>query len=418
MDNPKLQALQDAIVGGNIPQLVMNALSYAIEIRCSDVHIEPLKNTVAIRYRIDGSLRRIVEYPPNIHPAVTSRVKIMANLKIDEQRVPQDGRAQVTTADGREMDIRVSTLPTINGEKIVMRLQDQSRKIPTFAELGITGNALKYLQEGLDLPNGIILTSGPTGSGKTTTLYSALSTLNKSDVNIMTIEDPVEIQMDGLNQSQVHPDIDYTFAGGLRAALRQDPDIIMVGEIRDRETVDVAIEASLTGHLVLSTIHTNSAVETLTRIMNMGVPAFLMTATINAIVAQRLVRKLCDVCRKPLVPDAATLEIVKRAILHLHPDEPFDKAKGAALQFFGPGEKPDCAKCNGIGYYGRVGIYEVLRMNNHIRDMILKNASVVDIEKSCLETGMVSLEQAGLIKALDGITSLEEVYSVARPEAD
>lgn len=412
----KLQSLQDAIVGGNIPQLVMSALSYAIEMRSSDVHIEPLKNTVQMRFRIDGVLRRVVEYPPNIHPAVISRVKIMSNLKIDEQRIPQDGRAQVTTQDGREMDIRVSSLPTINGEKIVMRLQDQSRKIPTLEELGISGNAFKNFKDSLDLPNGIILTSGPTGSGKTTTLYSALSILNTSDVNILTIEDPVEIQMDGLNQSQVHPDINYTFAYGLRTALRQDPDIIMVGEIRDRETVDVAIEAALTGHLVLSTIHTNSAVETLTRILNMGVPPFLMTATINAIVAQRLVRKLCDKCKKPMTPDESTMKMVKEAMAKLNPNEQVDKAKIEALQFFGPGGV-ECTQCTGIGYFGRVGVYEVMKMSNDIRQMILKQASSIDIEAAAMKTGMVTLEQAGILKALDGITSLEEVYSVARPES-
>lgn len=412
----KLQSLQDAIVGGNIPQLVMSALSYAIEMRSSDVHIEPLKNTVQMRFRIDGVLRRVVEYPPNIHPAVISRVKIMSNLKIDEQRIPQDGRAQVTTQDGREMDIRVSSLPTINGEKIVMRLQDQSRKIPTLEELGISGNAFKNFKDSLDLPNGIILTSGPTGSGKTTTLYSALSILNTSDVNILTIEDPVEIQMDGLNQSQVHPDINYTFAYGLRTALRQDPDIIMVGEIRDRETVDVAIEAALTGHLVLSTIHTNSAVETLTRILNMGVPPFLMTATINAIVAQRLVRKLCDKCKKPMTPDESTMKMVKEAMSKLNPNEQVDKAKIEALQFFGPGGV-ECTQCTGIGYFGRVGVYEVMKMSNDIRQMILKQASSIDIEAAAMKTGMVTLEQAGILKALDGITSLEEVYSVARPES-
>jgi len=412
----KLQALQDAIVGGNIPQLVMNAVSYAIDLRSSDIHIEPLKNTVQIRYRIDGSLRRVVEYPPNIHPAVVSRIKIMSNLKIDEQRIPQDGRAQVTTQEGRELDLRVSSLPTINGEKMVMRIQDQSKEIPSFEKLGIAGNALKYLQHALELPNGIILTSGPTGSGKTTTLYAAMTILNKPDVNILTIEDPVEIQMDGLNQSQVHPDIDYTFAFGLRTALRQDPDIIMVGEIRDKETVDVAIEASLTGHLVLSTIHTNSAVETLTRIINMGVPAFLMTATINAIIAQRLVRRLCDKCRKPIQVDEYTLGMVKSAMSKLHPDEPHDPAKLAALQFFGPGEV-ECTQCNGIGYYGRVGLFEVLKMNNEIRDMVLKQTSTQDIQEASMKTGMVTLEQAGILKALDGVTSLEEVYSVARPES-
>jgi general secretion pathway protein E len=412
----KLQALQDAIVGGNIPQLVMNAVSYAIDLRSSDIHIEPLKNTVQIRYRIDGTLRRIVEYPPNIHPAVVSRIKIMSNLKIDEQRIPQDGRAQVTTHEGRELDLRVSSLPTINGEKMVMRIQDQSKEIPTFEKLGIAGNALKYLTHALDLPNGIILTSGPTGSGKTTTLYAAMEILNEPDVNILTIEDPVEIQMDGLNQSQVHPDIDYTFAFGLRTALRQDPDIIMVGEIRDKETVDVAIEASLTGHLVLSTIHTNSAVETLTRIINMGVPPFLMTATINAIIAQRLVRRLCEKCRKPLPMDDYTMTMVKSALSKLHAEEPHDPAKVAGLQFYGPGEV-DCDQCNGIGYYGRVGLFEVLKMNNEIRDMVLKQTSTNAIQDAAMKTGMVTLEQAGILKALDGITSLEEVYAVARPES-
>ncbi len=414
--NPKLQALQDAIVGGNIPQLVMNAVSYAIDLRSSDIHIEPQQSTVQIRYRVDGSLLRIVEYPPNIHPAVVSRIKIMSNLKIDEQRIPQDGRAQVTTQEGRELDLRVSSLPTVNGEKMVMRIQDKSKEIPTFDKLGITGSALKHFTEALNLPNGVLLTTGPTGSGKTTTLYAALQTLNKPDVNIMTIEDPVEIQMNGLNQSQVHPDIDYNFAFGLRTALRQDPDIIMVGEIRDRETVDVAIEASLTGHLVLSTIHTNSAVETLTRILNMGVPAFLMTATINAIMAQRLVRRLCDKCKVVKPVDEQTLELVKRALSHLHPDEPRDEALVQALQFYAPSGQA-CEQCNGIGYYGRVGLYEVLKMNNSIRDLILKNASSMEIQEMSMKNGMVTLEQAGVLKALQGITSLEEVYSVARPES-
>ena len=414
--NPKLQALQDAIVGGNIPQLVMNAVSYAIDLRSSDIHIEPQQSTVQIRYRVDGSLQRVVEYPPNIHPAVVSRIKIMSNLKIDEQRIPQDGRAQVTTQEGRELDLRVSSLPTVNGEKMVMRLQDKSKEIPTFEKLGITGNSLKSFVEALKLPNGVLLTSGPTGSGKTTTLYAALQTLNKPDVNIMTIEDPVEIQMNGLNQSQVHPDIDYNFAFGLRTALRQDPDIIMVGEIRDRETVDVAIEASLTGHLVLSTIHTNSAVETLTRVLNMGVPAFLMTATINAIMAQRLVRRLCDKCKKITPVDEQTLELVRAALSHLHPDEPRDEAQLQALQFYAPSGAA-CDQCNGIGYYGRVGIYEVLKMSNTLREMILKNASVMEIQEAAIKNGMVTLEQAGVLKALNGITSLEEVYSVARPES-
>jgi type II secretory ATPase GspE/PulE/Tfp pilus assembly ATPase PilB-like protein len=416
METNKLQLLQDAIVGGNIPQLVMNSVAHAIDIRSSDIHIEPQKNTVQVRFRIDGVLRRVVEYPPNIHPAVVSRIKIMSNLKIDEQRIPQDGRAQVTTQDGRELDLRVSTLPTVNGEKVVMRIQDQSREIPTFEGLGIKGNALKYLREALELPNGIILTSGPTGSGKTTTLYSSMTLLNKPDVNILTIEDPVEIQMDGLNQSQVHPDIDYTFAYGLRTALRQDPDIIMVGEIRDRETVDVAIEASLTGHLVLSTIHTNSAVETITRILNMGVPPFLLTSTVNAIIAQRLVRMLCPHCRQQVQVDEKTMVMVKGALEKIHADEPVEEARLKALQFYGPKEG-GCEKCNGIGYHGRIGLFEVMKMNNELREHIIKGATSMDIQNTAMQTGMVTLEQAGILKALDGITSLEEVYSVARPDS-
>lgn len=412
MDNPKLLALQEAILAGNIPQMVLNIISLALDMRSSDIHIEPAENTIRLRYRIDGSLRQIVEYPHNIHPAVISRIKIMSNLKIDEQRIPQDGRASVTTKDGREMDLRVSTLPTIRGEKVVMRIQDKSRKIPDLPNLGVQGLALKNLEESLGLPNGIILTTGPTGSGKTTTLYSALNRLNTIDVNIMTIEDPVEIQVNGLNQSQVHPDINYTFASGLRTALRQDPDIIMVGEIRDHETIEIAIEASLTGHLVLSTIHTNSAVETLTRIANMGIQPFLMAETIELIIAQRLVRKLCQACKVPDEhPDPEIMEYVKKAMENMHSTEEIEPEKIKAMQFY---TAKGCAECDGIGYKGRVGLYEVMRMNNEIRKMIVMQAPAMDIEKTAMKNGMVNLEQIGVVKALKGDTSLEEVYSVAK----
>ncbi|HLG25595.1 MAG TPA: GspE/PulE family protein [Candidatus Gracilibacteria bacterium] len=407
----KLQQLQEAILSGNIPQMVLSTISYALDLRSSDIHIEPEENTVRIRYRVDGVLRQVVEYPHNIHPAVVSRIKIMSNLKIDEQRIPQDGRSTVTTKDNREMDLRISTLPTVKGEKVVMRIQDKSRKIPDLGELGVQGMALKFFTEALDLPNGIILTTGPTGSGKTTTMYSAMNRLNTIDVNIMTIEDPVEIQMDGLNQSQVHHDIDYTFANGLRTALRQDPDIIMVGEIRDRETIDIAIEASLTGHQVFSTIHTNSAVETLTRIINMGVPPFLMASTIELIIAQRLVRKLCQACKVPLQPDAQVLELVKKAVSNIRSQDEIEPDKLQTLQFYGP---KGCVECENIGFKGRVGLYEVMRMSNDLRRMILTQASAIDIEKAALKNGMVSLEQIGIIKALKGETSLEEVYRVAK----
>lgn len=410
----QLKVLQNSIISGNIPQLVTSALSYAVNLRSSDVHIEPERNTIRIRYRIDGVLRQVVEYPTNIHPAVVSRVKIMANLKIDEQRVPQDGRAQVTTPDGREMDLRVSTLPTVNGEKIVMRIQERTREIPALEDLGVKGVALENLKKSLQLPNGIILTTGPTGSGKTTTLYSCLQILNEIDVNILTFEDPVEIQMDGLSQSQVHPDIEYDFARGLRAALRQDPDIMMVGEIRDRETIDVAIESSLTGHLVLSTIHTNSAVETLTRIDNMGVPPFLMTATINTIIAQRLVRRLCSKCKKPTTPDEATMVTVKKALEKLSDEEKknYEPSLLENLQFY---EAGGCDECDGIGYKGRVGLFELLQMNNEVRMLLIKRASALEIEEAAIKGGMTTLEQSGILHALQGDTTLSEVYRVARP---
>lgn len=414
IDNAKFQQLKDSIISGNIPQLALMMISLALDMRSSDIHIEPEEKFVRIRYRIDGSLQKIVEYPTNIHPAVVSRVKIMSNLKIDEQRIPQDGRCQVTSKDNREMDLRVSTFPTVNGEKIVMRIQDKSRKIPDVTEIGLEGNNYTYVVAGLESPNGIILTSGPTGSGKTTTLYTCLNKINTEDVNILTIEDPVEIQMDGLSQSQVHHDIQYDFATGMRAALRQDPDIIMVGEIRDRETVDIAIEASLTGHLVLSTIHTNSAVETLTRIENMDVPEFLVASTVEVIIAQRLVRKLCQSCKQPAPAADPVLgpQIDKALLGGIEAKFPeLDKALLAGKAFFVP---KGCEQCNNIGYFGRIAIYEVLRMNNEIRRMILDKSPAVQIEKAAIKLGMITLEQDGLVKCLKGITSLEEVYSVAR----
>lgn len=411
MADEKQKQLEDSILAANIPQMVMVAISYALDLRASDIHLEPLQNYVRIRYRVDGVLRKIVEYPTNLHPAVVSRIKIMSDLKIDEQRLPQDGRADVTTKEGKAMDLRVSTLPTVNGEKIVMRIQDKSRQIPDLPELGISGNSLKNLEAALKSPNGIIINTGPTGSGKTTTLYSCLTRLNKVEVNILTIEDPVEIQLDGLNQSQVHHDIDYDFATGMRTALRQDPNIIMVGEIRDKETANTAIEASLTGHLVLSTLHTNSAVESITRIINMGIAPYLLTSTIELIIAQRLVRKVCEKCKKIAQTSPEILELVKNALSKLHVEGEVDPTLVKNLQFY---EAPGCPECNNVGYKGRVGLYEVFRMNNELRRLVGSNASVLDIEDAALKNGMVTLEQAGIIKALQGVTTLEEVYRVAR----
>ena len=406
----KLKQLQESILSANIPQLVMISISYALDLRSSDLHFEPEENRVRIRFRVDGVLQQIVEYPNNLHPAVVSRIKIMSNLKIDEQRIPQDGRTEVTTKEGKDMDLRVSTMPTVNGEKIVLRIQDKSRKIPDLSELGLSGRALKNVEEALESPNGIILNTGPTGSGKTTTLYSALNRLNKVGVNILTIEDPVEIQIDGLNQSQVHPSIKYTFASGMRSALRQDPDIIMVGEIRDKETADTAIEASLTGHLVLSTLHTNSSVETITRILNMGIAPYLLSSTFELVIAQRLVRKLCD-CKAPMQVDAENLEGIKLALKKADLKGEIDPKSLESMKFYEP---KGCEKCNNTGYRGRVGLYEVLRIDNSIRKAIFDQLSTLEIQEIALKNGMLTLEQAGIIRALEGVTSLEEVYRVSR----
>lgn len=410
-ENPKFNELKRAILSNNVPQIVLLTISLALDLRTSDIHIEPLEDLVRIRFRVDGVLQKIVEYPMNVHPAVVSRVKIMSSLKIDESRIPQDGRTNVTTQDGREMDLRVSTFPTVNSEKIVMRIQDKSREIPQLEKLGITGNSLKFLNRALKMPNGIILTSGPTGSGKTTTLYACLTKLNKVGVNILTIEDPVEIQLDGLNQSQVKSDIGYKFSTGLRSALRQDPDIMMVGEIRDKETINVAIESALTGHLVFSTIHTNSAVETLTRILNMEVPAYLIASTVDTIIAQRLVRLLDPETRVIDTPSPDVLEAAKKAIQTM-PDS--EKANYPHIDFENPVfYKPDPRLPEGKGYKGRVGLYEIMAFNQRLKNAVLQGKNTLEIQAIAQEEGMVTLEQSGVIRALEGKTSLNEVYRVA-----
>ena len=414
--NEKLQLLQNSIISGNIPKMVLVALSYAVELGSSDIHIEPLETTVRIRYRVDGVLRRVVEYPPNLHPAVVSRLKIMANLKIDEQRIPQDGRISTETETGKELDLRVSSLPTVHGEKIVMRIVDKSKKVPELGKLGIEGKNYDILMRAITAPNGIVLTSGPTGSGKSTTLYSAMSLLNEPDVNLMTLEDPVENQVDGLNQSQMHPEIGYNFAYGLRTALRQDPDIIMVGEIRDKETIDVAIEASLTGHLVLSTIHTNSAAETITRVLNMGVQNFLITATFNAIIAQRLARTICANCKVEDQPSEEILTFVRDTIKRIPADEIEIRKIGHLIENPKLYKGKGCDICDHTGYKGRLGLYEIMETNDVIKELIIQKLPAVMIHKKALETGMVSLELDGVMKALEGYTTIEEVYKSARKD--
>jgi type IV pilus assembly protein PilB len=404
------QMLQNAIIAGNIPQMVMYAITNALVMGSSDIHIEPEEKTVRIRYRIDGVLRHIIEYPPNIHPAVISRIKIMSNLKIDEQRIPQDGRTQVTTEDNRNIDLRVSSLPTINGEKIVMRLQDKTKSIPDLPDLGLGGTQLEIMEGFTKLPNGIILVTGPTGSGKTNTLYSTLNRLNQVGVNIMTFEDPVEYQMDGLNQSQMHPEIQYNFAMGLRTALRQDPDIIMVGEIRDQETIEIAIRAALTGHLVLSTIHTNSAVGTLTRILDMEVQPFLITSSIRGIISQRLVRRVCKECKEQYTPEPEVAKDIKEELKNISEKDLDPKLLENIKLYRGKG----CEVCNNLGYKGRAGVFEILEMNREVGALVLRRAPDTEMEEAAKQTGMITLKQDGFIKALKGITSLEEVFRIVQ----
>ncbi|MFB0965641.1 MAG: GspE/PulE family protein [Patescibacteria group bacterium] len=415
--NSYIERLKEEIYKGDNAQQICNLIiSAAVSVRSSDIHIEPLSNYVRIRYRVDGVLEEILEYQQFLHPQVVARYKILANLKIDESRMPQDGRISVTI-DEKPLDLRVSTLPTVSGEKIVMRIVDKSKKIPDLSVLGIEGQNGEILKRAIALPNGIILTSGPTGSGKSTTLYSCLTRLNKPDVNIMTLEDPVENVIDGVNQSQMFPDIGYNFASGLRTALRQDPDIIMVGEIRDRETINIAIEASLTGHLVLSTIHTNSAAETITRILNMGIPAFLLPASMNAIIAQRLIRRLCPHCRKAVAADKLEPRMqasVKKAISRTNKNELTSRVSMDILQnpvFYEP---VGCDQCGNSGYSGRVGIYEIMEIGPEIKKLILEGASGVQINETAIDAGMISLEQDGIMKALNGLTSLDEVYAAAK----
>lgn len=404
----------------NVQMICDYIILWAVLSWASDIHIEPLSSYVRLRYRVDGELKEILEYQLFLHQWVTARFKILSELKIDESRIPQDGRISKTIEE-KPLDLRVSTLPTVHGEKIVMRIVDKSKKIPRLEDLWIEGRNLELIKKWIALPNGIVLTSWPTGSGKSTTLYSALTMLNKPGVNIMTLEDPVENQVDGINQSQVKPQIGYTFASGLRTALRQDPDIIMVWEIRDHETIEIAIEASLTGHLVLSTIHTNSAAETLTRVIQMGIQPFLIPASFNVVIAQRLLRRLCPHCKKEVwvsEVDKETLMNIKNSLAATPKDELMwrvweDKLKNP--KFFQP---VWCEHCDHSWYKGRVWLYEVLNMTDGVKEMVLAWESAFNINKQAIKDGMISLEQDGIIKALNGLTSLAEVYSVAKSQSN
>ncbi len=402
----------------NVQLICDYIILWAVLSWASDIHIEPLSSFVRLRYRVDGELKEVLEYQNFLHAWIVARFKILSDLKIDESRIPQDWRISKTIEE-KPLDLRVSTLPTVHGEKIVMRIVDKSKKVPKLEDLWIEWRNLELIKKSILLPNGIVLTSGPTWSWKSTTLYAALSMLNKENVNIMTLEDPVENQVDGINQSQVKPQIGYTFAYWLRTALRQDPDIIMVWEIRDHETIEIAIEASLTWHLVLSTIHTNSSAETLTRVIQMWIQPFLIPASFNAVIAQRLIRRLCPHCKKQIglnEVDKETLADIQNAIKMTDKNELKLRVPEEILKqpkFYAP---VWCEHCDNTWYKWRVWLYEVLEMSDWVKEMVLNWDSAFNINKQAIKDWMISLEQDGIIKALNGLTSLAEVYSVAKTQ--
>jgi type IV pilus assembly protein PilB len=393
-----LATLEKAAEEAPIIKLVNLILTDAVKRGASDIHVEPYEKEYRVRFRIDGILQNVMAPPMKLKDAITSRIKIMSKLDISEKRLPQDGRIMIKyLKDGKkkELDFRVSTVPTLFGEKIVLRLLDKENLRLDMTKLGFEAESLAKFERQILKPYGMVLVTGPTGSGKTNTLYSSVARLNTTDTNIMTAEDPVEFQLPGINQVQMKEQIGLNFASALRAFLRQDPNIILVGEIRDFETAEIAVKAALTGHLVLSTLHTNDAPSTISRLMNMGIEPFLVATSVNLICAQRLVRRICVQCKEPL-------QIQPQALIDAgySPDE----AVKTEVQH-GRG----CGTCNNTGYKGRVGLYEVMEINDDLRELILVGASAVELKKKALETGMITLRRSGLIKAALGLTTMEEV---------
>ncbi|MBI4426970.1 MAG: type II/IV secretion system protein [Candidatus Magasanikbacteria bacterium] len=388
--------------------LVTLLLGVAMKLDASDLHVEAESERIVVRVRLDGILQEAATLEKEVYKQLVSRIKLFSALKINITDKPQDGRFTIKLTGG-DIDVRVSTIPTVYGESIVMRLLDQSRKGLNFGQLGLYGDAFEKLKQQIERPNGMVITTGPTGSGKTTTLYAILDVLNKPGVKIITLEDPVEYKLAGINQSQIDHSKNYTFATGLRSILRQDPDIVMVGEIRDLETADVAIQAALTGHLLFSTIHTNNAAGTIPRFLSMGVKPFLLAPALNAVIGQRLVRRICEKCKQKI---ELTAEIKKRVdeIIDNMPEAVKNETKKKDLVFY---EGKGCAACNHLGFKGRIGIYEIFMMNPAVEQMILSGqVSEYEIEKAAIADGMVTMVQDGVLKSLEGVTTLEEVFRV------
>ncbi len=393
-----IERLKDLASEAPIVRLVNHLIQRAIESRASDVHIEPFENRLKVRYRIDGVLHEVEAPPARSTAAVISRVKIMAKLNIAERRLPQDGRIQLRV-QGKEIDLRVSSVPTLHGESVVMRVLDKQAIRFDFEALGFGVETLHTFLRILSLPHGILLVTGPTGSGKTSTLYAALKRLNTADRKVLTVEDPVEYQLEGINQIQVKPQIGLSFANALRSIVRQDPDVIMIGEIRDLETAEIAVQSALTGHLVLSTLHTNDAGSSVSRLLDMGLEDYLLTSTVNGVLAQRLVRMLCTHCRRPVRALPEVVEELKRKT-HIEVDD-------IILQ-----QPVGCPECAGTGYRGRTAILELLIMSDSIRRLVLKHADAGEIQNHAVQAGMRTMYQDGIEKALKGVTTLEEVMRV------
>jgi general secretion pathway protein E len=385
-----------------IIRLVNSLLFQAVKDRASDIHIEPFERALTVRFRIDGILYDIISPPKRFQPVITSRVKIMAGLNIAEKRLPQDGRIRIRLA-GKDVDIRVSIVPTAFGERVVMRLLDKAQTVLQLEELGLQGIKHDLVSKLIKQSHGIVLVTGPTGSGKTTTLYAALSKINTPDKNIITIEDPIEYQLHGVGQIQVNPKIELTFASGLRSILRQDPDVIMVGEIRDLETAEIAIQAALTGHLVFSTLHTNDSFGAMTRLLDMGIEPFLVSSSVIAVMAQRLVRRVCANCKEPFQPTREEMEEVGITPQRL-----------AGHTICKPGV--GCAQCKRTGYRGRTGIHELLVVDDEIRGLVMKNADAATIRRAATARGMNTLREDGADKVLDGVTTIEEVLRVTQED--
>mgnify|MGYP002348182150 CR=1 FL=1 len=429
--NEYFKALSKSIATSDIVKLFDNLLTIATEQEASDIHIEPYETFCRIRIRIDGIMHELIQYPNSIHENIIAKFKIESGqMRPDEKRIPQDARVSSITLTHKELDLRANTLPTVWGEKLVMRIVDKSKKIPLLEELGIEGSNMEILLRNLNYPNGIIITTGPTGSGKTSTLYACLNKLNKTEVNILTYEDPVEARFDGLNQAQIRGDIGFNFASGLRGSLRQDPDIVLVWEIRDWETLDTAMEAAMTGHLVFSTLHTNSSAETITRTYNLGAKSYQLCGTFNLIMAQRLSRKICPHCQVDhSIKDSDHYNYAKESLAHMDAKKLEDELKLRGITqeqwkkfsdgniTIGTGKLPSgevCTTCSGTGYKWRVGLFECMEYDDLLKDMLLHDKTAFEVEKALLENGMISLERDGIFKTIKGLTTLEEVYRLSK----